>query len=294
MKSPRKTPQRGSSSQASRKLINSVASAKEEWSKLQNKVNEQKKQLKELQQKRPSKDKSFASQLSEEASKFDKLQSKLSRLEAQAEVQKKELVETAQKRKEEAKSTLKDLAPRLAKLETQYAAQQLELASVGATHALESSLLGRSIACMEEGTAALLNALECAHRGGGVDGGDGGGVLDILVQRSQRLETSVVDMEADVARATERLQDAERMNQARRSARSGSRGAGPRRTAPTQMGELTDEMTTLRERRKKAAAESMVQLQQLAKALEQARDDAMKVRGLVVVRGLLKGLLVCL
>ena len=293
MKSPRKTPQSGSSSQASRKLINSVASAKEEWSKLQNKVNEQKKQLKELQQKRPSKDKSFASQLSEEASKFDKLQSKLSRLEAQAEVQKKELVETAQKRKEEAKSTLKDLAPRLAKLETQYAAQQLELASVGATHALESSLLGRSIACMEEGTAALLNALECAHRGGGVDGGDGG-VLDILVQRSQRLETSVVDMEADVARAAERLQDAERMNQARRSARSGSRGAGHRRTASTQMGELTDEMTTLRERRKKAAAESMVQLQQLAKALEQARDDAMKVRGLVVVRGLLKGLLVCL
>ena len=245
---------------------------------MQNKVHEQKKQLKELQQKRPSKDKSFASQLSEEASKFDKLQSKLSRLEAQAEVQKKELVETAQKRKEEAKNTLKELAPRLAKLETQYAAQQLELASVGATHALESSMLGRSIACMEEGTAALLNALACAH---------GGAVLDILVHRSQRLETSVVEMEADVARATDRLQDAERMNQARRSARSGAGGGGGhRRTASTQMGELTDEMTTLRERRKKAAAESMVQLKELAKALEQARDDAMKVRlvvGMVVV-----------
>ena len=256
---------------------------------MQNKVHEQKKQLKELQQKRPSKDKSFASQLSEEASKFDKLQSKLSRLEAQAEVQKKELVETAQKRKEEAKNTLKELAPRLAKLETQYAAQQLELASVGATHALESSMLGRSIACMEEGTAALLNALnalECGTHGGA--GGGGGAVLDILVHRSQRLETSVVEMEADVARATGRLQDAERMNQARRSARSGGGGGagGHRRTASTQMGELTDEMTTLRERRKKAAAESMVQLKELAKALEQARDDAMKVRlvvGMVVV-----------
>jgi len=263
-----------------------VASAKEEWSKLQNKVHEQKKQLKELQQKRPSKDKSFASQLSEEASKFDKLQSKLSRLEAQAEVQKKELVETAQKRKEEAKNTLKELAPRLAKLETQYAAQQLELASVGATHALESSMLGRSIACMEEGTAALLNALNALECG--THGGAGGAVLDILVHRSQRLETSVVEMEADVARATDRLQDAERMNQARRSARSGGGGVagGHRRTASTQMGELTDEMTTLRERRKKAAAESMVQLKELAKALEQARDDAMKVRlvvGMVVV-----------
>ena len=256
---------------------------------MQNKVHAQKKQLKELQQKRPSKDKSFASQLSEEASKFDKLQSKLSRLEAQAEVQKKELVETAQKRKEEAKNTLKELAPRLAKLETQYAAQQLELASVGATHALESSMLGRSIACMEEGTAALLNALNALECG--THGGDGGAVLDILVHRSQRLETSVVEMEADVARATGRLQDAERMNQARRSARSGGGGVagvagGHRRTASTQMGELTDEMTTLRERRKKAAAESMVQLKELAKALEQARDDAMKVRlvvGMVVV-----------
>ena len=42
------------------------------------------------------------------------------------------------------------------------------------------------------------------------------------------------------------------------------------------MGELTSDMSTLRERRQKAAAASTVELKQLSLALEKAKSDAVK------------------
>jgi DNA repair exonuclease SbcCD ATPase subunit len=243
--SKKTTPSSSSSSSSA------LLAAKKEYSTLQSKLSEQKKILNDLKKKRPSNGKTFASQLSEEANTFEKLQLKLSRLESEAEQQKKDLIQNARKREMQAKESLKELGPKLAKLEAQYAAQQLELASVGATYDIEKSLLCRSIACMDEGTAALLDALAAAQEDSNDDM-----CVRVLERRSQRLETSVREIEADVHRATGRLEASRRINDKRKSAREGTKGGGHRRTASTQMGELTADMTSLRERRKKAASAS--------------------------------------
>ena len=235
------------------------------------KLADQKKILADLHKQRPKKEKTFATQLNEETSTLEKLQTTLNRLETQAEAQKKELIKTATLRQEQAKEALRELGPKLSKLEEQYAAQQLELASVGATREIEATLLERSIACMEEGTEALLASLEEAKLHPESQTG-----VRVLERRSQRLVASVRAMETDVVRAKDRLTAASRMNDARRSARAGQKGGSHRRTASTQMRGLAGEMETLREHRKKTAEESSLALKELSKAMERARSEASK------------------
>ena len=144
----------------------------------------------------------------------------------------------------------------------------MELASVGATHEIEASLLKRSVSCMEEGRAALENALYSSKQ----NEDDTTGVR-ILEKRSFRLEASVRDMEQDVMRARRRLDAAKRMNQARTSARG---AVGHSRTASTQMNTLKEDMTSLRSQRQKSAIESEKILKSLAIALEEAKKQAVK------------------
>ena len=255
-----------------------------EQARLQSRVKAQEAELKALRAKKGggSAATSFASQLKAEGDRFAKLQQKLSRLETQAKEQKKQLLAEGRKRYEGMQVSIRDLQPKLGKLETQYAAQQLELASVSATHNLELALLRRSVASMSEGTQALITALDtlsAKQSGRQMDSGTRLAANSILEARRTRLEQSVREMKADVKRAQGRLESAKKATATRKASISkigteGSGGGGHRRTASTQMSELVNEMEKIRATRKADAVKSAAELAQLRATLKSASERA--------------------
>ena len=107
------------------------------------KLRDQEAELKRLQDMKSGNKKSFSNRLTEETQRVEKLTSKLKRMEVLAQTQKKEMLAAGHKRFEAAKSMLADLEPKVGLLEAQFAAQQIELAAVENTRALEVALLAR-------------------------------------------------------------------------------------------------------------------------------------------------------
>ena len=231
------------------------------------KLRDQEAELKRLQDMKSGNKKSFSNRLTEETQRVEKLTSKLKRMEVLAQTQKKEMLAAGHKRFEAAKSMLADLEPKVGLLEAQFAAQQIELAAVENTRALEVALLARSNASMDEGTKALKAALQVGESpSGGISRRNSSvaAVSRILQRRSTRLKASVSEMNEDVRRAKDRLNKVMKHADARKNAASSGAAA---------LASLLDEA---RQARKAAAVESQKKLADLRTALEKARQRAIE------------------
>ena len=235
------------------------------------KLRDQEAELKRLQDMKSGNKKSFSNRLTEETQRVEKLTSKLKRMEVLAQTQKKEMLAAGHKRFEAAKSMLADLEPKVGLLEAQFAAQQIELAAVENTRALEVALLARSNASMDEGTKALKAALQVGESpSGGISRRNSSvaAVSRILQRRSTRLKASVSEMKEDVRRAKDRLNKVMKHADARNAARKNAASSGAAALAS-----LLDEA---RQARKAAAVESQKKLADLRTALEKARQRAIE------------------
>lgn len=166
---------------------------------------------------------------------------------------------------------LADLTPKVGQLETQYAAQQIELHALDTTHELEIALLSRSNAAMDEGTKALEAALQVGDSAPGSltpSHESIAAVSRIFQRRAARLATSVLEMQEDVYRAKKRL---ERVRH-----HIASRKAANISLSKLDSVKLKSMLESARKTRVTAADESQKKLASLRLALEQARERAIE------------------
>lgn len=166
---------------------------------------------------------------------------------------------------------LADLIPKVGLLETQYAAQQVELHAVDTAKELEIALLSRSSAAMDEGTKALEAALRMRDSSAAaISRHDSSlaSVSRILQRRAARLATSVLEMKQDVHRAKTRLDNVH--------SHAANRRAASISLSNSDSAKLKSFLENARSARKTAADESQKKLAALRIALEQARERAIE------------------